>query len=560
MCGITFEIYHELCGEGKHREETCTTCEAIQWCVRSSQYALGRVGTMVQPSCSEKRPVLSSGTYIGWDDLSNFNQKAAFPPEMCEEYVFHQPIETLNLHITSLVETAERSEARPRSIALKALWLSCVRAVTPAACKEISYNLAGRWPAMRPSFVSTRALRHARGPRPATPPAAAAPAATQQGDQTSVPPASLLVLYPTSRRRCIAFAKINEIVIVSRSSQDHNKEVNKIFAQLRRAQRPKVGLGLQHQITLRFTILSQLLQAFHPETQKVVITKQRIATTILLANPAVKQQCLHCCLAAWRRLAGIVFITNDVSNYTSHLPPELCGERKHREETCTNLRSDSMVRAKFPIRTGPAWELWPKPSCSERRPVPSSGTYIGWDDLSNFNQKAAFPPEMCDEYVFHQPIETLNLHITFLLEIAERSEARLRSIALQALRLACVRAVTPAACKEISYNLAGRWPAMRPSFVSTRALRHARDPPPATPPAAAAPAATQQGDQTSVPPASLLVLYPTARRRHYTSLGRNLGCRPRIPTRPATAVYIYLAGTKPLGHHGFLLIRLGPQA
>ncbi|KAI8434402.1 hypothetical protein MSG28_012440 [Choristoneura fumiferana] len=39
-----------------------------------------------------------------------------------------------------------------------------------------------------------------------------------------------------------------------------------------------------------------------------------------------------------------------------------------------------MVCVKFPIRTGPAWELWPKPSCSERRPVPSSGTYIGWDD------------------------------------------------------------------------------------------------------------------------------------------------------------------------------------
>ncbi|KAI8441851.1 hypothetical protein MSG28_005535 [Choristoneura fumiferana] len=55
---------------------------------------------------------------------------------------------------------------------------------------------------------------------------------------------------------------------------------------------------------------------------------------------------------------------------------ELCGEAKHREETCTNLRSDSMVRAKFPIRTGPAWELWPKPSCSERRPVPSSGTGV----------------------------------------------------------------------------------------------------------------------------------------------------------------------------------------
>ncbi|KAI8422851.1 hypothetical protein MSG28_006593 [Choristoneura fumiferana] len=39
-----------------------------------------------------------------------------------------------------------------------------------------------------------------------------------------------------------------------------------------------------------------------------------------------------------------------------------------------------MVRVKFPIRTGPAWELWPKPSCSDTRPVPSSGTYIGWDD------------------------------------------------------------------------------------------------------------------------------------------------------------------------------------
>ncbi|KAI8432981.1 hypothetical protein MSG28_013863 [Choristoneura fumiferana] len=51
---------------------------------------------------------------------------------------------------------------RPRSIALQALWLSCVRAVTLAACKDISYNLAGRWPAMRPSFVSTRALRHAQ--------------------------------------------------------------------------------------------------------------------------------------------------------------------------------------------------------------------------------------------------------------------------------------------------------------------------------------------------------------------------------------------------------------
>ncbi|KAI8431204.1 hypothetical protein MSG28_001242 [Choristoneura fumiferana] len=72
---------------------------------------------------------------------------------------------------------------------------------------------------------------------------------------------------------------------------------------------------------------------------------------------------------------------------TFEIDHELCGEGKHREETCINLRSDSMVRAKFPIRTGPAWELWPKPSCSERRPVPSSGTYIGWDDEA-YEQRA----------------------------------------------------------------------------------------------------------------------------------------------------------------------------
>ncbi|KAI8441762.1 hypothetical protein MSG28_005454 [Choristoneura fumiferana] len=32
-----------------------------------------------------------------------------------------------------------------------------------------------------------------------------------------------------------------------------------------------------------------------------------------------------------------------------------------------------MVCVKFPIRTGPAWELWPKPSCSERRLCPAVG-------------------------------------------------------------------------------------------------------------------------------------------------------------------------------------------
>ncbi|KAI8431953.1 hypothetical protein MSG28_004488 [Choristoneura fumiferana] len=28
----------------------------------------------------------------------------------------------------------------------------------------------------------------------------------------------------------------------------------------------------------------------------------------------------------------------------------------------TNLRSNSMVHVKFPIRAGPVWEVWPKPS------------------------------------------------------------------------------------------------------------------------------------------------------------------------------------------------------
>ncbi|KAI8438080.1 hypothetical protein MSG28_010722 [Choristoneura fumiferana] len=32
----------------------------------------------------------------------------------------------------------------------------------------------------------------------------------------------------------------------------------------------------------------------------------RIATTILLANPAVKQQCLHCCFGVESKTAGVV--------------------------------------------------------------------------------------------------------------------------------------------------------------------------------------------------------------------------------------------------------------
>ncbi|KAI8423320.1 hypothetical protein MSG28_014339 [Choristoneura fumiferana] len=49
---------------------------------------------------------------------------------------------------------------------------------------------------------------------------------------------------------------------------------------------------------------------------------------------------------------------------------ELYGEGKHRDVECM----------KFPIRTRSAWELRPKPSYSEWRPVLSRGTYISWDD------------------------------------------------------------------------------------------------------------------------------------------------------------------------------------
>lgn len=48
------------------------------------------------------------------------------------------------------------------------------------------------------------------------------------------------------------------------------------------------------------------------------------------------------------------------------------------DETCKNLRSNSLVYAKY--LTGPAWKLWLKPSHCERRAVSSTGTYSGWDD------------------------------------------------------------------------------------------------------------------------------------------------------------------------------------
>ncbi|KAI8439833.1 hypothetical protein MSG28_013500 [Choristoneura fumiferana] len=40
----------------------------------------------------------------------------------------------------------------------------------------------------------------------------------------------------------------------------------------------------------------------------------RIATTILLANPAVKQQCLHCCVSAWRaREVFVAFVPDGIA-------------------------------------------------------------------------------------------------------------------------------------------------------------------------------------------------------------------------------------------------------
>lgn len=44
------------------------------------------------------------------------------------------------------------------------------------------------------------------------------------------------------------------------------------------------------------------------------------------------------------------------------------------------LRRNSNLYVKFPIRIWSALELWPKNSHSERRPVRSYGTYIGFDD------------------------------------------------------------------------------------------------------------------------------------------------------------------------------------
>lgn len=44
-----------------------------------------------------------------------------------------------------------------------------------------------------------------------------------------------------------------------------------------------------------------------------------------------------------------------------------------------------MVSVEFPFRTGPTWEIQPKPSLSDRSPVPSTGTCIRWDDDDDYD-------------------------------------------------------------------------------------------------------------------------------------------------------------------------------
>ncbi|KAI8429393.1 hypothetical protein MSG28_000036 [Choristoneura fumiferana] len=60
---------------------------------------------------------------------------------------------------------------------------------------------------------------------------------------------------------------------------------------------------LVHPVVLRYVAM-HLTHPIHLGELLVVVgpcaRSARIATTILLANPAVKQQCLHCCVSAWR--------------------------------------------------------------------------------------------------------------------------------------------------------------------------------------------------------------------------------------------------------------------
>ncbi|KAI8427477.1 hypothetical protein MSG28_002010 [Choristoneura fumiferana] len=63
--------------------------------------------------------------------------------------------------------------------------------------------------------------------------------------------------------------------------------------------------------------LKQYLVTYGPLSIGPCARSARIATTILLANPAVKQQCMHCCVSAWRVRQPVKLLALEVS----HLRP-----------------------------------------------------------------------------------------------------------------------------------------------------------------------------------------------------------------------------------------------
>lgn len=66
--------------------------------------------------------------------------------------------------------------------------------------------------------------------------------------------------------------------------------------------------------------------------------------------------------------------TVSFSKLTCEIIFQIYGEREHRGEISTNLRSNSKVRVKLRVGTVPEWELWPKQSHSKNSPILSSGT------------------------------------------------------------------------------------------------------------------------------------------------------------------------------------------
>lgn len=72
---------------------------------------------------------------------------------------------------------------------------------------------------------------------------------------------------------------------------------------------------------------------------------------------------------------------------------ELYGEGSHSEAPCTSLRSNSVVRVELQFHICTAWDLWPKPSYTERRPVSGSRMYIGWDEVNYVKEEQKY--ELC---------------------------------------------------------------------------------------------------------------------------------------------------------------------